>query len=156
VALPDVIPIRRIADYRTDRVGRHPGGQFFACVTGAYRQGASIGQEWQQHQRWYAVLHRFDREGGHVGSDIWFAGVAADGLQVRERADEVLAGWLAAIGQVSYEDIAIKPFQVLFDGVFGLVDESDDDPDEGHGGDWAELYPNRLGFHEPWDGDYDT
>jgi hypothetical protein len=28
----------------------------------------------------------------------------------------------------------------------------------GDGGhvDWVELYPDRLGFHEPWDGLYDT
>ena len=27
--------------------------------------------------------------------------------------------------------------------------------DGGHT-DWAELYPDRLGFAEPWDGTYDT
>jgi hypothetical protein len=25
-----------------------------------------------------------------------------------------------------------------------------------HGTDWAELYPDRLGFHGPWDGHHDT
>ena len=35
--------------------------------------------------------------------------------------------------------------------VFGLIDES-----EPLRGDWVELYPDRLGFHEPWNGLYDT
>ena len=33
---------------------------------------------------------------------------------------------------------------------FGLIIE------DGHGVDWAELYPDRLGFRAPWDGSYDT
>jgi len=54
-------------------------------------------------------------------------------------------------------DIAVRLFQTRHDGVlFGLVDESDDDPERGHGGDWVELYPARLGFHAPWNGDHDT
>jgi hypothetical protein len=53
--------------------------------------------------------------------------------------------------------IVAQPFRVDFDNVvFGLIDETTDDPDEGHGGPWAELYPQRLGFHEPWNGEYDT
>lgn len=39
-----------------------------------------------------------------------------------------------------------------FDGVvFGLIDES-----EPVRGDLIELYPDRLGFHEPWNGLYGT
>jgi len=52
----------------------------------------------------------------------------------------------------SYGDIRIRLFRVDFDGVvFGLIDES-----EPERGDWVELYPDRLGFHEPWNGLYDT
>jgi hypothetical protein len=52
---------------------------------------------------------------------------------------------------------AIRLFRADFDDVvLGLIGETTDDPDEGHGGPWAELYPQRLGFHEPWDGEYDT
>lgn len=51
----------------------------------------------------------------------------------------------------------VRPFRVDFDNiVFGLIDETTDHPDEGHGGPWAELYPQRLGFHQPWNGEYDT
>lgn len=50
-----------------------------------------------------------------------------------------------------YGDIAIRPFSAEYLGVnFGLVVE------DGHGTDWAELYPDRLGFSAPWDGQYDT
>jgi hypothetical protein len=76
---------------------------------------------------------------------------------VVESAERVLSGWLADIGPLTFCDLAIRPFRVDFDDVvFGLIDESDDDPDEGHGGPWAELYPQQLGFHEPWDGECDT
>ena len=41
---------------------------------------------------------------------------------------------------------------MTYDGVtFGLIDESG--PDRGS---WAELYPDRLGFTDPWDGTYST
>lgn len=54
-----------------------------------------------------------------------------------------------------YGDLAIHPFQLTVDGVtFGLVTERHA---EGKGeDDWAELYPDRLGFSAPWDGSYET
>ncbi|AEV84815.1 hypothetical protein ACWT_3792 [Actinoplanes sp. SE50] len=65
--------------------------------------------------------------------------------------------WLAGLEAVTNCDIAIRPFRVDFDDVvFGLIDETTDDPYEGHGGPWAELLPQGLGFHEPWNGQYDT
>ncbi|MFC1431618.1 hypothetical protein ACEZDB_13290 [Streptacidiphilus sp. N1-3] len=40
---------------------------------------------------------------------------------------------------------------------FGLVLESHGDYPEGQEqNDWAELYPDRLGFSSPWNGLYDT
>ncbi|GAA2604445.1 hypothetical protein GCM10010399_39220 [Dactylosporangium fulvum] len=157
VRLPEVIPIKYLPDYRTDRIGRHAGGQFFADITGAYQEGVTPGHDWRHQQRIYAVLHRFDDGGHHVGSDIWFAGVRAESPAAVERAEQVLSGWLSDIGPVTYCDITIRPFRADFDNVvFGLIDETTDDPYEGHGGPWAELHPQRLGFHEPWDGEYDT
>jgi hypothetical protein len=51
-----------------------------------------------------------------------------------------------------FTDIAIRPFQTRQQGMtFGLVDESA--PDRG---DWAALYPDRLGFNPPWDGTNST
>jgi len=157
VRLPKVIPIKYEPDYRTNRIGRYAGGQFFADITGAYQEGVAPGPDWRGQQRMYAVLHRFDDGGQHAGSDIWFAGVRADGNTVVERAEQVLSGWLSDIEPVTFCDIAIRLFRVEFDNVvFGLIDETHDDPDQGHGGPWAELYPRGLGFHAPWNGEYDT
>lgn len=50
------------------------------------------------------------------------------------------------------------PFAVEVDGtLFGLVRECHGEYPEGEEqDDWAEFYPNRLGFSAPWDGLYDT
>ncbi|MEV0893805.1 hypothetical protein [Promicromonospora sp. NPDC050262] len=66
-----------------------------------------------------------------------------------------IARLLEALPGLEYADIAIRPFQVEFDQVsFGLViEQHGDDETEDN---WAELYPDQLGFSEPWDGIYDT
>jgi hypothetical protein len=153
MALPDVIPIRHEADYRTDTIGWYEDGQFFACITGATREDYRHGPDWEEHTRWYSVLHLFDHEGNHVRSDIWFAGTTAEGQrEAVRRAEEHLTPLLDRLPGREYGNIAIRLFRVEFDGVvFGLIDES-----EPERGDWAELYPNFLGFHEPWNGEYDT
>ncbi|WP_141714913.1 hypothetical protein [Micromonospora rhizosphaerae] len=52
---------------------------------------------------------------------------------------------------------ALAVFRTHQDGVvFGLIDESGGRAGDGSRVDWVELYPDRLGFHEPWDGLYDT
>ena len=98
------------------------------------------------------MLHRFDHDGNHVGSDIRPTGSTADGRDAAvRRARDLLGGWLEALPSLTYGDISVSCFAVEVDGLrFGLVDESDDHGDHG------ELYPNHLGFHPPWDGDYDT
>jgi formate hydrogenlyase regulatory protein HycA len=46
----------------------------------------------------------------------------------------------------------VQPFQLVQDGItFGLI--LDSHPDHGV---WADLLPNGLRFHAPWDGEYDT
>jgi hypothetical protein len=153
VAVPDVIPIRREADYRTDTIGCHTAGQFFASVTGAFRGSFRHWQEGKEPMRWYSVLHLFDRAGNHARSDIWFAGTTADGQrETVQRAEEHLSAVLDDLPGRRYGDIAVRLFRVDYDGVvFGLIDES-----EPERGDWVELYPECLGFHEPWNGLYDT
>jgi len=52
-------------------------------------------------------------------------------------------------------------FEVAYEGIFfGLVPERNDECPEGEEeeeeDDWAELYPNDLGFKAPWDGGYNT
>lgn len=63
-----------------------------------------------------------------------------------------LASLLGQLEDAEFGSIAIRPFTLTYDGVtFGLIDESG--PDRGS---WAELYPDRLGFSDPWDGTYST
>ncbi|MFF5056017.1 hypothetical protein ACFY1S_22835 [Micromonospora sp. NPDC000663] len=71
------------------------------------------------------MLHRFDADGVHTDSDIWFAGTSADEQGSIDRAEARLLEWLDALPGRAYGDIAIGLFQVEADGhVFGLVDWS--------------------------------
>lgn len=162
VAVPLIIPIAYEPGYRTETIGRYAGGQFLASVTYAFPDGFRLGSGWEEYKRLYAVLHRFDPEGRHVGSDIRCAGTWAEQRRgphgddsVLSRARSRLAALLEDLPQREYGDIAIRPFQVIVDGVtFGLIIERHE---EGEGeDDWAELYPDRLGFSAPWDGRYGT
>jgi hypothetical protein len=153
VAIPDLIPIMHEPGYRTDTIGSYVDGQFFASIVAGFAGGKFPGDDWARHKRWYAVLHRFDHDGHHTGSDIWFAGATADGESaVGAAAEKVLHEWLAQLPGLVYGDIAVRLFQLEVDGiVFGLVDETDDEF-----GEHVELHPDDLGFSEPWDGEYDT
>ena len=154
MAIPELIPIVHEPDYRTSTIGRYDGGQFFAWITGAFPPGTKIGPDWGDHKRWYAVIHRFDRDGTHIGSDAFCPGTGTNpGYSAAIKAK--LAEWLDALPGRKYCDIAIRPFQIEVDGiVFGLVpDRPTKDGGEPKG---AEFYPGMLGFHEPWDGSYDT
>ncbi|MGW6690696.1 hypothetical protein [Streptomyces sp. NPDC054961] len=160
MSVPEVIPIRYEPDYRTNTIGRWQGGQFFASVTAAFPEGWS-GDDWQSQKRWCAVLHRFDEAGLYLDSRIQFTGTTADGEQKAIDAARLLLGeWLDALPERRYQDIAIAPFAVRFEGsLFGLVMEEDVDEeevDEEDGGVWAEFYPDGLGFNAPWHGCYDT
>ncbi|MEU6865854.1 hypothetical protein ABZ924_21800 [Streptomyces sp. NPDC046876] len=79
-----------------------------------------------------------------------------DEHSVVARADARLAAVLAGLPEREYCDIAIQPFQLTVDGVvFGLITECDAEDEDGER-DRAELYPDRLGFSAPWNGEYDT
>ncbi|MFD4375132.1 hypothetical protein ACFXKE_24040 [Streptomyces sp. NPDC059202] len=166
MSVPDVIPVKHEPDYRTATIGRWDGGQFFASVTAAFPEGWS-GDDWQRWRRWYAVLHRFDEKGRHLESSIASTGTTAEGeREVVDTARRLLDDWLDALPGRRYEDIAVAPFSVRFEGVlFGMVVvEEDDSADADGDGDgdadalreWVELYPDGLGFSAPWDGEYDT
>ncbi|MFD6443814.1 hypothetical protein ACFWEJ_01840 [Promicromonospora sp. NPDC060204] len=163
--VPDVIPIAYKPDYRTDTIGRFEGGQFLACVTSAFREGRTQAWgPWEEHKHIFAVLHTFDAVGRHLGSDIWCSGTYSEQRRLQEtspgddpvtRAYARLDQLLEALPGREYADIAIRPFLVEFDQArFGLViEQHGEDETEDN---WAELYPNQLGFSEPWDGNYDT
>nr|WP_095871218.1 hypothetical protein [Streptomyces sp. TLI_235] len=98
------------------------------------------------------MLHRFDEAGSHLDSRIRFTGTTADGEeQAITAARRLLAEWLDALPERRYQDVAIAPFVVRFEGaLFGLVLEEDEDEEDD--GVWAEFYPDGLGFQAPWNG----
>ncbi|MFE7531711.1 hypothetical protein ACFU7Y_39320 [Kitasatospora sp. NPDC057542] len=160
MSVPDLIPIRHEPHYRTASIGRWDRGQFFAHVTGVFmgREGGDCGRP---VKRWYAVLHEFDESGRHIDSTIEATGTVPDGpekMPVVAAARELLDGWLGALPGRKFGDIKIAPFAEHCEGVlFGLVLECHGEYAEGEEqDDWAEFYPNRLGFSAPWDGSCDT
>jgi formate hydrogenlyase regulatory protein HycA len=163
MAVPEIIPIAYEPDYRTSTIGRFSGGQFLASITYAFPDGFAMGDGWEEHKRLFVVLHKFDHDGHHQESDIWCAGTWAEQMKrprdehsVVARAEARLAAVLAGLAEREYCDIAIRPFQLAVDGVvFGLITECHVDDADGEE-DWAELYPDGLGFSTPWDGGYDT
>lgn len=158
MAVPEVIPIAYEPKHRTETIGRYADGQFLASITYAFPEGFRPDDGWEDRKRLYVVLHTFSAEGRYRDSEVWCAGTwaeqqrAAQGeYSVLSRARVHLAKLLRSLPGRSYTNIAIRPFQLTVDGVrFGLMTGVD----EGEG--WAELYPDGLGFSEPWDGTYDT
>jgi hypothetical protein len=153
VHVPEVIPIARETGYHTDTIGRYADGQFYARIHGAHRDDDREHNLDRERIRWYAYVHLFGLDGVHVRSDVALIGIGPYLRgQLGEQADATLAALLDQLPDRTFGGIAIRPFRVLYDGVtFGLIDESDTDR-----GAWFELYPDRLGFGEPWDGLYDT
>lgn len=154
MAIPELIPIRYEPDFYTRFIGKFGRGrQFMAFVVATLPTPPP--PDWENHKRWYAVLHTFDATGNHLATDAWFAGVTADGEeQVAERAQQKRAEMLSGLGQYRLCDIKVRLFSVMIDGqVFGLVDSSE--PEEGFE-DRVTLEPNDFLFTTPWDGSYDT
>jgi hypothetical protein len=153
MAVPQTIKILREKGYHTDQIGNYgDGNQFMGFVVAALP--TPLPEDWQDHKRWYAVLHTFDRKGKHLNTEAWFAGTTASGeRQAVEKAEARLAEAIASLGKVRYGNVKVGLFQVRIDGhVFGLVDASE--PDEDY--ESVHLLPNDLAFFAPWDGTYDT
>jgi hypothetical protein len=165
VAVPDLLRIPcETGEYaRFDLVGRDENGQqFVAFVTGALpvdeiaeRLPEPLRRYWRSEKRWYAVLHRFDADGNHLGTDARSGG--ADGeSDATNRAEQELDALLAALGPWQSGDIWVRLFEVERDGcLFGLVYERSDEEDPEL--EYVLLEPNDIMFHPPWDsGDYST
>jgi hypothetical protein len=156
MAVPGHIPIFYEPDSPTGRIGIHGSGdkqgQFFGCVVAALPVPAP--KQWEEHKRWYAVLHRFDLDGRHLGTDHEFCGTTASGESAAiARAEAKLGELMSRLENPQLRDIEIDLFSVTIDGhVFGLIDASD--PEEEY--EAIHLVPNDLAFFEPWEGDYDT
>lgn len=154
MAVPGIIPIAYEPHGRTEAIGLYAEGQFLGSVTYAFPKGFRPDDGWEEQKRLYSVLHTFDAEGNYRDSEIWCAGTWAEqqrDASVLARARARLATGLRGLPRRTYTDIAVRPFELVLDGVlFGLVTgEEDGEP-------WAELYPDRLGFGPPWDGSYDA
>lgn len=158
MAIPQVVPITHEPNGRTATIGRYARGQFLASVTYAYPLGYIPDDEWEQHRRLYAVLHTFDADGHHRDTEAWCAGTYAEqqihphgATSVQARAEARVDKLLGGLADLTYGDIAVRPFQLTVERVlFGLTVEEEE------GEVWAELHPDRLGFGEPWDGSYDS
>jgi formate hydrogenlyase regulatory protein HycA len=172
VAEPDrlLIPYADFDD-RFEFVGRYGDGhQFMAFVTGAFpadwwsgkNQPEYLRNCWMWHKRWYAVIHRFDGAGSHIGTDAWSGGTTADGeKEAMERAERMLEELLTSLGERRSCDIAVRPFAVEIDGYrFGLIYkcvDADDPENPGAKNEYVMLEPNDIMFHAPWDsGEYST
>jgi hypothetical protein len=74
--VPQRVPIAREAGYRTDTIGRHREGQFYAAVHGGHRDDDHPLDCVRKRVHWYASLHLFDADGSHCTSEISLIGVA--------------------------------------------------------------------------------
>lgn len=143
MAIPDIIPIRRMADLHTEYVGRCADGtQFF--LNEAFVHLDSPAED--RHE--YLVLYLFDADGEFVKHTFWHGGTTAecDRSELEAKRDELLA----ELGDVTLCDIAVRPFSVRIDDItFGLIPNVDDET--------VELEPSsQISFTEPWDGEYYT
>ena len=163
---PELIRIP-LDEHRFENVGRLPDGtQFMAYVTGAFPTGRKYysGDDWRTKKKWLAVLHRFDAEGNHIGTEARLGAFDIEGRQVA--GDKAFAhlqdmyAELAADGEPEFCDIRVKPFSVEIDEVtYGLFyQQSEEEPEEGEErGEWVLLEPRDIMFHPPWDGgEYST
>ncbi|MFD7639502.1 hypothetical protein ACFV4P_02495 [Kitasatospora sp. NPDC059795] len=154
MTVPDLVPIRHEPHFRTSTIGLWGGGQFFAHLSGVF---AGRDTDGRVVRRWYSALHEFDVDGQHLDSHIKSAETIADGperVPVVEAAQRLIGEWLDSLPGRRFADIVVAPFAVEVDGIlFGLVLECRGEYPEGEEQeDWAEFYPNRLGFSAPWDG----
>jgi formate hydrogenlyase regulatory protein HycA len=149
-------------DYgRFNGVGRLPGGmQFMAYVTGAFPTGEKyyLGDDWQLKKKWLAVIHRFDPDGNHIGSESRLGGFDIEGREAAgDKAFGHLEGMFAELcagEQPEFCDIWVKLFSVEIDGVtHGLFyEQSEEEPEPGEErGEWVMLEPRDIMFHPPWD-----
>ncbi len=169
MAKPDKLRIPYEEDEygRFHSIGRLPDGtQFMAFVTGAFSSGLKydLGDDWRERKQWLAVIHRFDADGNHVGSETRLGGYDIEGRDVAgDRAMgqlEAMYSTLCGGVQPEFCDVRVRLFSVEIDGVtHGLFyEQSAEESAEGQERDeWVMLEPQDVMFHPPWDsGEYST
>jgi hypothetical protein len=171
VAEPDalLIPHENFEGGRFTHIGRYGGGnQFMGYVTYAshyvpkFYDTEDVTPDGQllfrKHINCFAVLHRFDAAGRHLGTEVDHVEGTQDS---GERDWAKLEEKIARLREVEFCDIRVKPFSVEFGKVVhGLIYECVDaeDPDDPSAtNEYVMLEPNDIMFHPPWDsGDYST
>lgn len=127
---------------------------------------------WGRQSREFLALYLFDEEGDLVDAQIDDLGTRADLVgaaaarvlpanvaPTNEPVEERITERLEALGPVTYEDIAVKPFELERHGVqFGLIPRLSDDEDPPAGRCvYVVLEPgDYMAFTPPWTGEYDT
>jgi hypothetical protein len=156
--------VRIVPDrFFSEHLGRlDDGTQFIAFGTGALPDGYVGGptdDDWKTTLRWIAVLHQFDADGNHLGSESRLGAFDVEGWdQASEKAEVQLQALLAPLQKRHPRrcDVLVKLFSVVLDGVtHGLRYESYVDEDEE--GEWVALLPTDVAFEAPWNtGEYST
>jgi len=110
------------------------------------------------------VIHRFDADGTHIGSDTRVGGFDIEGREVA--GDKAIAqlrdmfGEMVSEGQPEFCDVWVRPFAVEIDGVtHGLFYEHyvEEQGGERYEDEYVMLEPRDIMFHPPWDsGSYST
>lgn len=159
--IPNLIPVKRydIDHSGTQYIGKYgKGNQFWGQVVASFRKtvvpmDAAHADDWRSRKSWYAILHKFDSRGNHLGTDHKFTGTTADGEDAAcDLAEMHMKNFIGALGPVKFGNIAIRLFKVEIDGsVFGMLDTSSEE-----WGDTATMEPGDLVFYPPWNGEYDT
>jgi hypothetical protein len=149
VLTPRVLWIRRLEDSPTATVGSFTGlserFQFLASVVGCSSKTPSSSPNHQASVRWHTVLHRVRLSGAYVGTDSWASPADTEGSLGPVLAAEHMASWLAKLRGLSYQDIHVRVFSTMIDGLlFGLV--------KGRKGQSLVLQPNGVSFSAPWTG----
>lgn len=158
--LPKVFPVNRY-EGGSNYIGKTKNGeQFWAQVAAQFAKQSANGKnsenskdEWQYRKTWYAILHKFDKNGAHISTRAERIGTTSEGeAEILQRAKIRMEELIAELGSIKYERIKIQLFQAVIDGfTFGLVDTSTEE-----WGDTVTMQPGDLVFYPPWNGDYDT
>lgn len=146
--IPKIIPINREIDYHTHFIGTTKDNkQFFGYETFAFPDGIPE-TDWEDKRQEYVVLYIFDQDGNHIETRSFRVGntKSTNGEQIRKKLLEMIE----QLGPIEYENIAVKPFTSVIDGIeFGLIPDNEYES--------IELQPSStIAFFEPWNGDYDT
>lgn len=147
MAIPEIIPMRRMEDLHTEFVGRCADGtQFFLNET--FVELDPQFEDWKQSRHEYLVLYLFDFAGHYVRHSWWHGGTTSEcnRRELESKRDQMLA----ELGDVQFCDISVRSFSVKIDDVvFGLIPNTDDET--------VELEPSsQISFEAPWDGEYYT